>query len=645
MTNVVSLQEIKNIVHDDKEYDDILNYIKSEIKKDIKNSTNSLEWKEYLQKTKIDLATGYFVFTLLKPYNDFKEMELDHSDILPNYTKVGSFDDYSDRVIKKYQNTGDLVKDKGMMPLMESIFHAYNDITKFAQKEALLKKGPTVSIKDILDIGKRRPEFMETLNFTHAEKTAHIENIQDKIKVQDENARRSLEIMMNDEENQFKHLVLSGGGVNTNQLAEVINVVGYKPDILGRVVPQPVDSSFLRGLKTVYDYYTDAQGGRKALITSKMQVKQSGYLNRKISVMTEDARVVKDHVCNTKNYLKVKIENEKMLKMFVDRYYNINGEDKLLTKDDKHLIGSTLNFRSPVFCACEGDKVCEKCYGKLSNVNKNANIGTLANLIFTEPITQGLLSSKHLLKVKVDFKFSKEFLDYLSLDGEIVIPFDRDRKFIIDREDFHIREDNNFNKYRTKVLYTEGKKKGELIRIESPTYLVLPDIAIYDINDYYNHDEDRYEISMSMLKEVDYLFKVTIKNTGIADPLLSIKDGLDKNFMMKEKHEYNVNSFLQELFELVVKSGVYVMAVHLEVIVRCMMEVYGDRVKELSERELQPILDYTIRNINDAIYFSPSPVKSLMYQNTAKQLMTDSFNNNFGKNGDSEFDRLFLELD
>ena len=174
---------------------------------------------------------------------------------------------------------------------------------------------------------------------------------------------------------------------------------------------------------------------------------------------------------------------------------------------------------------------------------------------------------------------------------------------------------------------------------------MLPDIAIYDINDYYNHDEDRYEISMSMLKEVDYLFKVTIKNTGIADPLLSIKDGLDKNFMMKEKHEYNVNSFLQELFELVVKSGVYVMAVHLEVIVRCMMEVYGDRVKELSERELQPILDYTIRNINDAIYFSSSPVKSLMYQNTAKQLMTDSFNNNFDKNGDSEFDRLFLELD
>ena len=195
------------------------------------------------------------------------------------------------------------------------------------------------------------------------------------------------------------------------------------------------------------------------------------------------------------------------------------------------------------------------------------------------------------------------------------------------------------------LINTEGKKKGELIRIESPTYLVLPDIAIYDINDYYNHDEDRYEISMSMLREVDYLFKVTIKNTGIADPLLSIKDGLDKNFMMKEKHEYNVNSFLQELFELVVKSGVYVMAVHLEVIVRCMMEVYGDRVKELSERELQPILDYTIRNINDAIYFSSSPVKSLMYQNTAKQLMTDSFNNNFGKNGDSEFDRLFLELD
>ena len=222
---------------------------------------------------------------------------------------------------------------------------------------------------------------------------------------------------------------------------------------------------------------------------------------------------------------------------------------------------------------------------------------------------------------------------------------ERDRKFYIDKEDFHIREDNNFNKYRTRVLYTDGKKKGELVRIESPTYLILPDIAIYDINEYYNHEEDRYEFSMSMFNEVDYLFKVTIKNTGIADPLLAIKDGLDKNYMMKEKHSYDVNSFLQELFELMVKSNVNVMAVHLEVIVRCMMEVYGDRVKVLSEKEVRPIVDYTIRNINDAIYFSNSPVKSLMYQNTAKQLMTDSFNNNFGKSGDSEFDRLFLELD
>ena len=150
---------------------------------------------------------------------------------------------------------------------------------------------------------------------------------------------------------------------------------------------------------------------------------------------------------------------------------------------------------------------------------------------------------------------------------------------------------------------------------------------------------------MSKLKDVDYLFKVSIKNTGVADPLLSIKDGLDKNYMIRDKHGYDVNSFLQELFSLVVKSGVYVMAVHLEVIIRCMMEVYGDRVLELSSRELEPVIDYTIRNINDAIYFSPSPVKSLMYQDTVRQLTTDSFNGNFEKTGTSEFDRLFLEFD
>ena len=645
MKNIVSLQEIKNIVHDDIEYQSILSHIKDEISKDINNSTVKLEWKDCFTKTVIDMGTGYFIFTLLRPYNDFKEMEIEASDILKDYTDVGSFDSYSDRVIKKYREYMSSKGEVDMKPLMESIFEAYNDITRFSSDVALLQKGPTISIKDLLDIGERHPEFYDTLRFTHEDNTSDKDNIQDKIKIQDENAKKSLDIIINDEENQLKDLILSGGGVNKNQLAEVINVIGYKPDILGRVVPKPIDSSFLRGLNSVYDYYIDAQGARKALITSKMQVKQSGYLNRKISIMTEDVRIQKNYVCKTKNFLKVTIEDEKMFKMFIDRYYRLNGEDILLTKYDKHLIGSTLYFRSPVFCACHGDNVCEKCYGKLSEVNRDYNIGTIANLIFTEPITQGLLSTKHLLKVKVDFKFSKEFLTHLTLDGETIISFDRDRKFIIEKEDFHIREDNNFNKYRTKVFYTEDKKTGELMKIESPTYLILPDNAIKDIEDFYNMEKDYYEFSLSKLKDVDYLFKVSIKNTGVADPLLSIKDGLDKNYMIRDKHGYDVNSFLQELFSLVVKSGVYVMAVHLEVIIRCMMEVYGDRVLELSTRELEPVIDYTIRNINDAIYFSPSPVKSLMYQDTVRQLTTDSFNGNFEKTGTSEFDRLFLEFD
>ena len=118
MGNVVSLQEIKNIVHNDDEYNGILQYIKDTIEEDINNSANELKWKDYLQKTQIDMSTGYFMFTLLKPYNVFKELELDKDDILPDYTKIGSFDDYSDRVIKKYQVTDTLVKEKGMMPLM-----------------------------------------------------------------------------------------------------------------------------------------------------------------------------------------------------------------------------------------------------------------------------------------------------------------------------------------------------------------------------------------------------------------------------------------------------------------------------------------------------------------------------------------------
>src|SRR5699024_6218954 len=146
-----------------------------------------------------------------------------------------------------------------------------------------------------------------------------------------------------------------------------------------------IDTSFFRGISDIEDFMTDALGARKALDMSKMQVRKSGYLNRKISILTEDIRLdpdIKD--CGTKHFMEFKISSKVMFKLLIDRYYEMDGKTKVITNKDTYLIGSTINLRSPITCALKNETVCKTCYGNLSKINMGLNIGTIANLIFTE---------------------------------------------------------------------------------------------------------------------------------------------------------------------------------------------------------------------------------------------------------------------
>ena len=158
---------------------------------------------------------------------------------------------------------------------------------------------------------------------------------------------------------------------------------------------------------------------------------------------------------------------------------------------------------------------------------------------------------------------------------------------------------------------------------------MLPDRYFTDIALFYDPEEETYSYTLADLEEdCENLLTLTIKNSGIAEPLLKIERGLESNSFLMETCENDPSKVLQAFTELLLQSGSHIQSVHLEVILECM----SSRQKDGS---------WLIRKISDAIYHSSSPVKSFMYQLNAKQIQTD-FNDLFSKQGTSEFDRLFL---
>lgn len=636
---VVSLNDCNNLILSDEIYMNKIKSLENEIKEDVHNSELI---DEDMPNSKISKGPLLTMLCLAKPLNEFKEPL--RKELLFPYHEIDKFNDYFDSVIEIISEKYTGIEEQ--MKLNQSISWALDELSIFSSNNVILQRGITVNPFNITNLSKKNDVFRETLHYRHKDNVdgeISIVDIEDLIKDQERNQRLSKEQILEDEGNPIRILFKAGSGINENQFAEVVNVIGFKPDIRGKVITDPIDTSFAEGLKTVRDYYTNATGGRKALITSKTQVRQSGYLNRKITVLTEDLRIdLNTDDCKNHEYVYINIIDKDHLKLFEDRYWVTNPSDegehilKRITSDNEDLIGKTIAIKSPITCGLKkkGNHICKKCYGDLWKTNLTKNIGTIANLILTEPMTQKLLSTKHLLKVAVkNFEWSNEFKDNFIISGSKIIPIDISEKIYIDEADIYERENYNVNRYTTDKFYIIDQKTKEKIYIEAPVRLILPDKYFQDISIFYNQEIEAYEYSLSDLNDdCDHIFTITVNNSGVAEPLLRIKNGLENNYYIQKDCNEDYNESLQGFLKLLIESKTKIQSIHLECILSC-MTVFD---KEGNHR---------IYNISDAIYYSNSPVKSFMYQYNAKQLETDSFNDLLNKTGNSEFDRLFIPVE
>lgn len=611
MTEIVNLEVLKN-----KElYESLKGQVEHTIQLNIDNKNELVNIEVDGNTHEITLGN---LLTFLICFRVFVEIDFPFTEeYLFNPSDTRNINNFFDLVI---ENTSDSLSTELFGDVKRSLMVTVSELARVSG-DINLANGNTISIKTFIDLANAIPEFNDLIHAKLPDDNLQFNEIEDIMKNW---LDRTIEILKSNETDVTTYLN-SGSGINTKQFGQVVNIVGPKPDLDGNIIPYPINTSFLRGLG-LPDFFINAKGARKALITNSSQVRNSGYLNRKLSMLCLDERVVTDTVCDTKHPMPVVIFDKNVLKRYEGRFFkNAEGNDELITLDRKDLIGETLEIYSPVTCACE-EGICERCYGKLSRFNFDINIGIVAVLMLSEPLTQRLLSAKHLLATRSKkIAWGDNFEKFLTVNMDNVSYNDPSIKIVIDKNDLDEEEYSDVLSFSNfKVVCKDGTEH----EISSPMELHLNN-AIIDIDTYYNEEDNNYQISGLVDENIFYY---VMDNMELSSALNALKDVLDKNEYIKS---HTVQETLNKLIELIEDSGINIQAVHLEVILKCLIIIKGNR-NQFNEETFP---EYNMYRIKEAILRGNSVVKSLTFEELGKQLSTLEFDL-FDKEGSSLLDSL-----
>lgn len=501
--------------------------------------------------------------------------------------------------------------------ITECIGFALEKLSKYAWEINLLL-GNTVNIYDILKLAEANSEVMDILNFSVNESSQYSE-IEESITA---NNTRLVEILENEHTETCITNLLPVS--NMGQFQQVFVNIGLKPDLYEEIIPKPINTSFLRGMRNSTDFFINAVGARKALITNAGQVRNAGYLSRKLGLLlvgTDLATDVKD--CGKRSLVTTNISTNKLSSRYINRFYKDSEKDKkfkLITKENAgNLVGKDIFLASPITCnLAKENKVCRTCYGKMADLN-TFHIGLTSMLILGEQFIQMLLSSKHLLRVISEYVelpgkvFSKYFeIDKNSLTATVPCKI-KITDYIID--DFS----NNHMINKLELYSLEGKLLEELKFDELEISLLSKFLADID-------DED----VLIEVKEGDDVFRMDVQNNGLSVPLKKLLKLIESGAEMNIRATFS--ELVSDILELLDDSKIRLSAFGVELMVRELAR-NPDNLQEKSSEDG----NIEFLRLTSAIIESPSASVALSFQEYNRLLEGKLFK----KNMSSPLDVLF----
>jgi DNA-directed RNA polymerase subunit beta' len=205
----------------------------------------------------------------------------------------------------------------------------------------------------------------------------------------------------------------SKGGFNP--IAQLAGMRGLMSDPSGRIIEQPIRSSFREGLSAL-EYFISTHGSRKGLADTAMRTADAGYLTRRLVDVAQDV-IINARDCGTTGGVWIRLADDvggqkmsertvgrvaaapvvhpKTGEVLVDRNEEIT-EDVAAAIDE--LAVETVLVRTPMTCQLR-QGICQLCYGRDLGRGDMVAIGSAVGIVAAqsigEPGTQLTLRTFH----------------------------------------------------------------------------------------------------------------------------------------------------------------------------------------------------------------------------------------------------------
>jgi len=468
--------------------------------------------------------------------------------------------------------------------------------------------------------------------------------------------------------NPIWYISKAGNHIKPKQVQELFLSYGQIPDVSGNVIPYTMQGNgFSTGYIDATTYYVAATGARLSAIMNKAHMGEAGYLSRNLILSSRTLTLSKTVFdCGTKHLLPLTVTDSSFLHRLENRWYceHLGEPLKLIHYEDcKHLIGKQIHIRSLLTCAC-GDEVCHVCYGKDSHLVMNMPGMAIFNTeVYSEPVSQNILSTKHLLFTAANkigfsesfhkyFKYSSgdiylkdkdEFDDTQQLNtGHLSIRIEEGNVLAINDND--MQEYNTFGNHIESPFYvydsrTKTYEAIEIINYES-MFIDAASIKLFKIVAEKKSEGGKkyYEIPFDVLSsELEgRLMNIDIKNNGLTDNLYMIM-----NLLNKDASKYDDYSKLaQDFFETLISAGIRCRCVQAEVILNRLIRDANDIYHRPDFLKFEKP-EYKILTLNQALLNTKAPTIGFSYQELKRQILSDALYEE--KDGSSYLDHMYAE--
>jgi len=487
--------------------------------------------------------------------------------------------------------------------------------------------GLSMNVETFIDVANKNARFNEIIRTTidDSMQPNEIESYLDKL------TKEQMGILMVDD-NMLKPILKSGTGIKAGQFKEFAVNAGLKPDIDGNTIPIAVNSNFIvGGLNNITNYYIDSLGGRKSIIMNKTVMGRSGHFARMVMLLSSTVRMRKDEKdCGTVHSSKINVRTEEHLYRLKGRYYRLmhDRQYRLLKGTERHLIGRDILIRTPAKCASK--EICKTCYGHLYYTNRDLeSIGGFAGAKITEPLSQSILSSKHLLTTQSEkIEFNEEFYSFFKLNAnEIMINGDNENierySIVLIRENIQTIDEFDeaeFNSY-VDTFHIKDKKTGDLIEIQEKhikELYIAPDVKELMVRPKGN--KEILEIDLSKVGDDDRIFVVEISNNELTKPLYNIMYLLNNKKRREEAGVFTIDEMIQRMLDLLIESKIDADSVHGELLIRPLIRNSNNVLKIPDFKRYNASREYEVLTVEGALQRHPSVLISLSFQDIGRQL-------------------------